>query len=344
MEDFKALIDNAHGMGMHVLLDWVPNHSAWDNPLATSHPGFYSKDSKGRFMPPKGTDWTDVIQFDWTNEELHDYMIEAMAFWVNLGVDGFRVDHPHNTPPAFWERARAELSAVRPVFMLAEHEASGGFMVKGFDMNFSWELHHLLKNVVSGKDSVSKVHEYFEKELAVYPQNVYRMLFLTNHDENSWQGTIDSIFGPAHKALADMIFTARGVPLLYSGQEACLNKRLRFFDRDTIRWDTCEMTHYYKKLIMLKTGNKVLWNGEAGGTMEIITTDSDNKIFAYSREKDDNRIVVFLNLTKKPASFKPDLDDAGGEYTEFHTGRKATFPPNETLTIEPWGSMIYVSN
>jgi glycosidase len=344
MDDFKALIDSAHDMDMHVLLDWVPNHSAWDNPLTTSQPGFYAKDSNGRFMPPKGTDWTDVIQFDWTNEELHDYMIKAMAFWVSLGVDGFRVDHPHNTPPAFWERARTELSAIRPVFMLAEHEAPGGFMVKGFDMNFSWELHHLLKTVVSGEANVSKVHDYFEKELEVYPQNVYRMQFLTNHDENSWQGTIDSIFGPAHKALADMIFTVRGVPLLYSGQEACLNKRLRFFDRDTIRWDTCNMTGYYQKLIKLKKENKALWNGESGGTMTLIKTDKDNSIFAYSRIRDGNTILVFLNLTGTAVSFNPRLEGIEGQFTDFHSGEVVTLPYNGVRNLGPWESLVFTAD
>ncbi|HPC97891.1 MAG TPA: alpha-amylase family glycosyl hydrolase [Bacteroidales bacterium] len=109
LSDFKDLLDKAHEAGFHVIIDWVPNHSSWDNHLTTDHPGFYVKDSTGSFIPPIGTDWTDVIQFDWSNKGLHDYMIEALSFWVKLGVDGFRVDHPHKTPPEFWERARTEL-------------------------------------------------------------------------------------------------------------------------------------------------------------------------------------------------------------------------------------------
>ena len=191
--------------------------------------------------------------------------------------------------------------------MLAEHEGPAFFMEKGFDMNYAWEMHHLMKSVAQGRDSANAIEKYFDREWAVYPQNVYRLMFLTNHDENSWAGTIDTIFGKSQEAFATLIFTAQGVPLIYNGQESCINKRLRFFARDTIGWDTCNMTGFYADLIKLKKGNKALWNGEFGGPMVRIKTNKDNKVFAFYREKDENRIVVFLNLTKKSVSFKPVL-------------------------------------
>jgi glycosidase len=341
LDDLKMVIDSAHKMGMYVMLDWVPNHTSWDNPLTVDHPEYYAKDSTGKFMPPLGTDWTDVIQLDWTQKGLQDYMIEAMSYWVNLGVDGFRVDHPHNTPKKFWERARGELIKIKPVLMLAEHEEPGKFMEKGFDMNYAWELHHLLKNVVQGKDSVNKVTRYFEKQDSLYPQNVYRLMFLTNHDENSWAGTIDSLMGDSQQALATLIFTAHGVPLLYNGQETCLDKKLRFFVRDTIEWDTCDMTGFYTDLIKLKKGNTALWNGEFGGPMIRIKTDRDKKIFAFYREKDENRILVFLNLTKKPVSFKPVLKNIDGEYTDYFTKEMISVPLKNGIDMPSWGYKVY---
>jgi glycosidase len=342
LEDFKMVIDSAHKLGMYVLLDWVPNHTAWDNQLTVDHPEFYAKDSTGKFTPPIGTDWTDVIQLDWTQKGLQDYMIEAMSFWVNMGVDGFRVDHPHNTPKEFWERARVELDRIKPVLLLAEHEGPAFFMEKGFDMNYAWELHHLMKSVAQGRDSANAIEKYFDREWAVYPQNVYRLMFLTNHDENSWAGTIDTIFGKSQEAFATLIFTAQGVPLIYNGQESCINKRLRFFARDTIEWDTCNMTGFYADLIKLKKGNKALWNGEFGGPMVRIKTNKDNKIFAFFREKEEHRVIVFLNLTKKPVSFKPALLNISGEYTEYFTKEKLTIPDIATMTLEPWGYKIFV--
>lgn len=342
LEDFKMVIDSAHSLGMKVMLDWVPNHSSWDNQLAVDHPEYFAKDSTGNFTPPIGTDWTDVIQIDWSQKGVHDYMIEAMSFWVNLGVDGFRVDHPHNTPKEFWERARVELDRIKPVLMLAEHEEPGKFMEKGFDMNYAWEMHHLMKAVAQGRDSAVAISDYFTRELSVYPRNVYRLMFLSNHDENSWAGTIDTIFGPSQKAFAVLIFTARGVPLLYSGQESCLNKRLRFFVRDTIEWGNCEMTGFYSELIKMRKENSALWNGEFGGPMVKIKTNKDKKVFAFYREKDENRVIVFLNLTKKPVAFKVALKDMSGEYTEYFKKEELTIPEKAAMSLEPWGYKVFV--
>ena len=342
LDDFKAIISKAHELGMYIMLDWVPNHTSWDNRMATDHPEWYMKDSAGRFTPPIGTDWTDVIQLDWSQKGLQDYMIGAMAFWVKMGVDGFRVDHPHNTPKEFWERARVELDAIRPVLMLAEIEEPNHYLEKGFDINYAWEMHHLMNRIAQGKDSVTALVKYYKKEWAVYPNDAYRLQFLTNHDENSWAGTIDSLMGDAQKVFATLIFTDQGVPLIYSGQEACLDKKLKFFVRDTIEWDTCDLTNFYVDLIKLKTDNKALWNGDFGGKMIKVKTNRDNRVFAYYREKEGNRVVVFLNLTKKSVSFQPDLKGLDGEYMEYFSGEKTAFPLSVNLTLNPWGYKVFV--
>lgn len=342
LEDFKALVAKAHELGFHLIIDWVPNHSAWDNKLTIDHPDWYVKDAKGSFIPPIGFDWTDVIQFDWKNADLQNYMIDALKFWVNLGVDGFRVDHPHQTPYEFWDRTRVELNKIKPVFMVAENEDQVDFMKNGYDMSYAWELHHLMNRIAQGKDSVSSLTKYYDKEWSVFPKNVYRMVFMDNHDENSWNGTINSRMGVAQDAFAVFTFTTQGVPLLYNGQEACLAKSLRFFQRDTIMWDTCRLTSFYKDLITLKKSNAALANGDAGGSMTIIKTNKNNKIFAYYREKDANRVVVFLNLSKKDVTFKPDLTNLEGEYKNYFTGVAEKLAVKDSVNLGPWSYKVLI--
>ncbi len=341
IDDLKAIIKKAHELGMYIMLDWVPNHTSWDNKLTVDHPDWYIKDSKGKFTPPIGFDWTDVIQLDWSKIGLQNYMLDAMKFWVNLGVDGFRVDHPHNTPKEFWERARTELTAIRPVLLLAEIEETK-FLEKGFDMNYAWEMHHLMNRVAQGKDSLNALVKYYNKEWEIYPNNVYRLQFLTNHDENSWAGTIDSLMGDAQQVFATLIFTAQGVPLIYSGQEVCLDKKLKFFVRDTIKWDSCCLTGFYRNLVSLKKHNKALGNGEFGGRMIKIKTGKDNKVFAFYREKDENRVIVFLNLSKRSIAIKPVLDNLNGDYSDFFDCINTVFPLSDSLRLEPWGYKVYV--
>ena len=342
IEDFRRVIDKTHELGMYVILDWVPNHTSWDNPLTTEHPEWFAKDSTGKFMPPIGTDWTDVIQLDWSKTGLHDYMIAAFKFWVNLGVDGFRVDHPHNTPKEFWERARTELDKIKPVFMLAEYEGDKGFTEKGFDMDYAWVMHHLMNSIAQGRENASAMMKYFRKEWAVYPSNAYRLMFLTNHDENSWAGTIDSLMGDSQRVFGTLIFTAQGMPLIYSGQEACLDKKLKFFFRDAIEWDTCDMTGFYTDLIRLKKENPALWNGDFGGKMINIKTNRDKKIFSFYREKDQNRVVVMLNLSRKQVTFKPVFKGIEGDYTEYFSGEKTGLNKSLMVKLNPWGYKVFV--
>jgi glycosidase len=342
LDDFKAVVVKAHELGMKVVIDWVPNHTSWDNKLTVDHPDWYVKDSKGKFIPPIGFDWTDVIQLDWSKKELQDYMIDALKFWMNLGVDGFRIDHPNQTPPSFWDRARTELNTIKPVLLIGEIEQPTSYLEKGFDMNYAWELYHLTVDIAQGKQSVGKLIKYYNREQQTYPNNVYRLQFLTNHDQNTWEGTIDTLMGPAQKPLAALIFTSQGVPLIYSGQEVGLNKRIKFFVRDTIKWDTCSLTGFYRQMVTLKKHNKALWNGDEGGPMVRFSTGNDSTIFAYSRQKDNSKVVVFLNLSKKNVALKSLPENLSGEYTDYFGGVKTTLPLADSLRFEPWGFKIFV--
>ncbi len=338
MDDFINLVNRIHETGMYVMIDWVPNHTAWDNPLVTDHPEWYVKDSLGHFVSPY--DWTDVIQLDWTNRDMQKYQLEALKFWVQVGVDGFRVDHPHKTPYEFWEKARTELEKIRPVLLLAENEDQTRFLEKGFDMNYAWELHHLMNRVAQGKDSIQNIDRYFEREQAIYPPDVYRMRFIDNHDENAWAGTINERLGEAHEAFAVFMFTIPGVPLLYNGQEACLNKRLEFFIKDTIDWVECDKTGFYKTLIRMKKENTALWNGASGGPMHRIYTPDQPGLFAFSRENDTNRIVVFLNLSPQPIKIKPVINHLAGDYTCVFECASKSLPLVDSLPMDPWEYIV----
>ena len=148
--------------------------------------------------------------------------------------------------------------------------------------------------------------------------------------------------GIAQKAFAVFTFTTQGVPLLYNGQEVCLDKSLRFFERDTIKWDTCKLTQFYKDLIVLKKSNRALENGESGAKMEMIKTDKDNKVFCFSRVKEGNNVLVFINLSKKAVAIKPSLTDFTGGFTDYFAKMKTTLPLADSIRLEPWGYKVWI--
>jgi alpha-amylase len=342
MEDLKEMVNKAHSMGMYVILDWVANHTAWDNPLTKSNPEWYYKDETGNFKPPVA-DWSDVIQLNYENEGLRAYMIASLKFWINnADVDGFRCDVAGMVPTDFWEEARTELDEVKPVFMLAEAEQAD-HLDYAFDMNYGWELHHIMNKIAQGEMNVNNLTEYLKKYHSQYGADAYRMNFITNHDENSWNGTINERMGEAQKAMAGLMATLPGMPLIYSGQEAGLDKRLKFFEKDTIDWKESAYRPFYSTLLQLKKKNQALWNGEAGGEIKILNSSMGKSIFAFSREKDGDKIIAVFNLSKETTtfSFSPPVK-TDGLSDLFGNGGVEKLSAT-TISLRPWEYIILTS-
>jgi cyclomaltodextrinase / maltogenic alpha-amylase / neopullulanase len=338
--DLKNLINSAHKLGMKVIIDWVADHTSWDNVLTKSHPDYYKKDSSGNFAPP-APDWTDVIALNYNNPSVWIYMEGAMEYWVKrCDVDGFRCDVAGMVPISFWNFARKELEKLKPVFMLAEAEGTE-FHEHAFDMTYSWKLHNITKEVAAGKSSAGKLTDYFEDEEKNYNPDAYRMVFTSNHDENSWNGSVFQRYGKAAKTFAVFCGVVKGMPLIYSGQEAGMDKSLRFFDKDTINWKYSEFRSIYTKLVQLKLKNKAIWNGVSGGEMQFINTNNDSNIFAFYREKEGNVVIAIFNLSNKNAGAEINSENITGNFTDLFSGKRITMKNQNTFELGPWEYKIY---
>lgn len=342
MDDFKALVKKIHSMGMYVILDWVANHSAWDNKLATEHPGWYTKTPEGNFQPTPWYDWDDVIDFDYNVPEMRKYMTDALKFWVKeADVDGYRCDVAGFIPVDFWDNARSELDAIKPVFMLAEWE-SRDLYKKAFDMTYSWTLFEKMKDATVNKKGVGGLIEYMAHDAGSVPRNAYRMTFTDNHDMNSWNGTQFSNFGTGLEACMVFCTVVNGMPLAYSGQEAGLNRSLKFFDKDSIEWKQHPFFDLYKKLFALKHQNEALWNGAWGGEMIRIYNDKMDKIISFSREKNGNMIIPVINFSDKPVTVKLNTKYQKGAYIEYFTNKAVELKGDDELTVGAWGYLVLV--
>lgn len=340
MDDFKQLVRDIHAQGMKVIIDWVPNHSSWDNPLTREHPEFYMKDSAGNFVSP--FDWTDVIRFDYANPQMRAWMVETMKYWLTeTDIDGFRCDVAHMVPVEFWDSCRAELDKVKPIFFLAEADQS--FLhKKAFDMTYDWRFHHLMNDIAKGKKHAGDIEKHFAWVDSVYPIGSILMQFTSNHDENSWSGTEFERLDGGAQTFAVLSATVPGMLLIYSGQEAAFNRRLKFFEKDTISWDGYVFENFYRQLIELKKSNPALWNGIAGGSFKRIRTTDNRNIIAFVREKDQNKVVVMLNLTPKPRSLML-REGIDGNFTEWFSQRPTQLKRYQKFTLAPWGYYVWVS-
>ncbi len=337
MDDFKDLVAKAHALNMYVILDWVGDHTSWDNSLVKDHPDWYRKDSTGKMISP--LDWTDVAQLNYLNPQLRGYMTDALKYWLKeTNLDGFRCDVAGMVPCNFWDSARTELEKIKPVFMLAEDEATNCLIEQAFDMNYAWGLLHVMNEIGKGKEDAIDLEKYFNRQDSLYNPSIYRMNFLTNHDENTWSGSEFERLGKNVNAFALLTFTVPGMPLIYNGQEIGMNKRLRFFDKDTIPWHESEWFETYQKFIGLKKGHKIFWNGTAGGSFNIIKIIDNPNIFAFYREDKEERGLVILNFSDQPAVIKISDYGARGRYINYFTSLAVN--TKKALNIPANGYMV----
>ncbi len=342
LADFKALVQRTHALGMRIILDWVPNHTGWDHVWVKQHPDWYTR-VNGKLIAPidpktnKPTDWTDVVDLNFDNPDMRKGMIEAMQYWVReCDIDGYRCDVAGFVPNDFWAEVRPQLDKIKTVFMLSEWEDEPDQFKSCFNMNYGWAMHSLMKAVAKGERSADKIDSLRETNQKRFPNWYYQMLFTQNHDENTWNGTLSESFGPAANAFVVLSSTLEGMPLVYNGMESNLNKRLAFFEKDTISWGTYEKSNFYGTLLTLKHRNRALWNGNAGGKVVKIPTDRDDKVYAFHRQRDNDRVIVVLNLSAQPQTAQLGGNGYEGMYTEVFTRQPVNFKTSVTVTLKPW--------
>lgn len=340
MQDFKHLVNEIHKLGMHVIIDWVGNHSAWDNDLAKTHPNWYTKNKDGNFQPTPWYDWDDVIDFDYDNPEFRKYMTGALKFWVKeANIDGYRADVAGFIPVDFWENARKELDQIKPVFMLAEWE-SRDLYKKSFDMTYSWTLFEKLQNATTQNKGIGGLVEYMAHDVGSVPRNAYRMAFTDNHDMNSWNGTPQKNFGDGLETAMAFCGVVNGMPLVYSGQEAGLDRSLNFFDKDLINFSNLKYENFYKTLFDLKHRNQALWNGKYGGEMIRITNNKMDKVVSFYREKGKDAVFPVFNFSNEEITVKLDTKYFQGNYVDAFSNEKIKVNDDFTITLKPWGYKI----
>lgn len=343
MEDFKALVAKCHSMGFKVILDWVANHTGWDNVWMTQNPDWYTVDSTNTIIPPV-PDWSDVADLNYDNKDMRAAMIDALSFWVKeADIDGYRCDVAGMVPVDFWEEARAALDKIKPVYMLAEDQDEEELLVKAFNSNYGWSFHSVMNKIAKGEGGNELVKNYFNYVDSVYPAGSYPMQFTSNHDENSWNGTEYERMGEAAKTFAALTFMVPGMPLIYTGQETANTKRLKFFDKDQIEWGNGEMQDFYEKLIDIKQANKALWNGKAGAPIHFLHTTEENSMLVIDRAVEGNQVVSIFNLSDKPVTNSVGCPRIAGEYTNAISGEEVKYEQGQTFELKPWEYIILVA-
>ena len=333
-KDLLSLIHTAHSLGMKVIIDWVANHTGRHHEWMQHHPEWFSQDMEGNFTERNG--WEDVVDLNFNNKAMREALQNAMHYWVNtFDIDGFRCDMAHLVPLDFWKEVRQSFQTSKPLFWLAECEVREYHEV--FDATYAWHWMHvsekLARNEAGVHDIYNVLHEY-----ANYPEGAIKLLYTSNHDENSWNGTEYEKYGLAAKPWAVFAHTWKGMPLIYSGQELPLKKRLQFFDKDPIVWNTDPSLHeFYKTLLQLRKQYSVLIDGD---TFNL--PSSDHNVMVYIRHHKDQVVLVVLNVSNEHCTIQCNHDLLKGTFKQVFSGMQYTMEGYNQFELMPGDYFVYV--
>jgi len=352
--DFKRLVSEAHRRGLKVIIDVVANHTAWDSALVAK-PDFHTRDRAGKIIPPVA-DWADVADLNYGNPTLRAYMIDMLKFWLReYDLDGFRCDVAGMVPTDFWEQARAELERVKPdILMLAEwHEPE--LLIKAFDVDYSWPLHHAMSDVLMGAQPATRVRAAWEEEHAKWPRGALHLRFSDNHDERR---AIARFGERAALAASALMFTLDGVPLIYNGMEVgdtTESGAPALFEKLPIFWQIAErrpeFPRFYKQIIELRRASPALRRG----TVEWLRNSDEARVVTYLRRAGDEEMLVSINLSSRP--FAGTIEAPGGAmFVDVTPDVAPPLPPDApapehqprartvglpALALDAWGYRIF---
>ncbi|MBV9987104.1 MAG: 1,4-alpha-glucan branching protein [Chitinophagaceae bacterium] len=335
LDDLKQLVSDAHALGFKIIIDWVANHTGWDHTWTREHPDWYLKDEQGNFTEKNG--WKDVIDLNFGSQEMRSAMIDAMSFWVNeCGIDGFRCDMAHLVPLDFWDAARTQCDAIRPLFWLAECEVVDYHNV--FDTTYTWWWMHVTEEYMKGIDTLETMRNVLHA-YSQYPEGASKLFFTANHDENSWNGTEYEKYNITAKAWAVFTQTWQGMPLIYSGQEIPNMRRLKFFEKDPIDWnEPLQLESFYTSLLQLRKNNKAITEGETF----ILPSEHGNQLIAFLRRKEKQVVLVLLNVSAEDKlHIRVQHEWLKGSFKNLFSELDHTFNADEEFELQGGEYIVY---
>jgi len=335
--DLKRLVAEAHRRGLKVIIDIVVNHTAWDS-VMMKNPAFYTKNGKGEIIPPV-PDWADVADLNYENPELRKYIIEMLKMWIrDYDLDGFRCDVAGFVPTDFWETARAEVDKIKAdTIWLAEWE-SPDLLVKAFDLDYSWNIHSTLTEVLQGQKPASRIREIWEEQKTKFPKNALRMRFSDNHDERRAIARFGEKGALAAQAL---VFTLDGVPLIYNGMEAgdtTESGAPALFEKLPIFWQIQErrtdFPKFYKAMTELRKNSAALRRGD----LVWLKNSDETRVLTFLRRQGSEEILVVINLSNAP--FFGSVE-AGGNFTDVTPNLEKKNVSLPAISLDAFGYRIF---
>ncbi len=334
LDDLRTLVNEAHSRNMAVMLDWVANHTSWDNAWI-SNKSWYQQDSSGNIVSPAS--YNDVAQLNFNNDTMRSAMIEAMRYWIfTANIDGYRCDFADNVPFDFWKQALTSLKSIsgRQLLFLAEGTRSDHFRA-GFDLIYGFAFYNKMKEIYGDSKSATQINDVNKAEYTNAYDESQVVRYITNHDVNSSDGTPLDLFGGIKGSEAAFVVAAymKGVPMIYNGQEAATPYRLTFpFTSAKIDWSlNPDVTAAYKKILAFRNSSAAIRSGQ------LFSYTSDN-VVAFTKEQDKEKVFVIVNIRNSTVDYTLPATLVNTTWTDALNSGNVTL--TNTVKLQPYAYLV----
>lgn len=336
LSDLRTLVDGAHARNMSVMLDWVANHTSWDNAWISNHKDWYLQDGSGNVVSPPGMGWSDVAQLNFNNAAMRLQMIQNMKNWVlSANVDGFRCDYADGPPNDFWIQAIDTLRNIKThnLIMFAESGNTSKYSA-GFDYIFGFNFYGTLKNIYNSNASVMGIDNLNNTDYAGVVNNQQQVVrYLTNHDVNGSDGTPLSLFGGSNGSIAgfNIVALMKSIPFIYDGQEVANPTKIVFPFTGTgnkISWgNSPSSVALYKQIIAFRNASAAIRRG-------ILTSYDNSDVCAFTKQLGTETATVLVNV--RNASITYTLPAALANTTWIDKINGGTVKLNNQIVLTPY--------
>ena len=352
--DLLHLVQAAHERHMRVILDEVPDHTAWDS-VMISHPAYYKQDAAGKIIHPHN--WTDVAALNYAEPALRKYMVDMFAYWLKtFDLDGFRCDDAGDVPTTFWDEVSGALRAIRPdVLMLAE-ASQPDLLRQDFNIDYAWPLLEKMNQVIMHAEPASSIREEINIQASRFPSGSWHMLVSDDHDTRR---AIVRYGAQGALAASTLVFTLPGAPMLYNGMEVgdtTPSAGPALFEKEPIFWPSGQIEpaflEFYKVIVPLRENSPALRHGE----LAWLHNSDEDHVLTYLRRTPEETVLVAVNLANVP--FTGSIEAGAGSWKEIalnegpHQGeagmpsaQAATAPAPmalPALSLPPFGVRIFL--
>lgn len=331
LDDLKRLIQTAHEHQMLVILDWIANHTSWDNRWVTAHPDWY--------QPAQTADekqWADVTFLNYDMKVVRDTMQACMLYWINeAGIDGFRCDYAEGVPLSFWESTIDAIRAKNSDALMLAETSDAAYYDAGFDLIYSWAFMYAVEGLYSGNGTFGSLLSAHNSEYNSTPGDKDRMRYVTTHDESATAAP-GTFYRTPQGELSAFCLTAflSGVPMIYSSQELGNMNAINFFNynimdfksENATRTALKQMMKVYHETAHLRGGNR-------------ITGSLNTKVHYIEYTDEKETMIVVCNTSSKEQEVKLPMKHQGHEVTDMLNGQRVQL--GSTATLASYEYQIY---